>query len=48
MNSPRSKYDVLVVGGGIVGCYVAYYLRQRNPAIDIAVIEPVPDAVLRN
>jgi FAD-dependent oxidoreductase domain-containing protein 1 len=42
MTSQRSKYDVFIAGGGIVGCYVAYYLKQRNPAIEIAVIEPDP------
>jgi glycine/D-amino acid oxidase-like deaminating enzyme len=42
MNSLRTKYDVLIAGGGIVGCYVAYFLKQRNPAIEVAVIEPDP------
>ena len=38
----RGKYDVLIAGGGIVGCYVAYFLKQRDPAIEVAVIEPDP------
>jgi FAD-dependent oxidoreductase domain-containing protein 1 len=42
MTAQRSKYDVLIAGGGIVGCYVAYFLKQRNPAIEVAVIEPDP------
>jgi glycine/D-amino acid oxidase-like deaminating enzyme len=42
MNILRTKYDVLIAGGGIVGCYVAYFLKQRNPAIEVAVIEPDP------
>lgn len=42
MDSTRLKYDVVIAGGGIVGCYVAYYLKQRNPAMEIAVIEPDP------
>jgi FAD-dependent oxidoreductase domain-containing protein 1 len=42
MNSLRSRYDVLIAGGGIAGCYVAYFLKQRNPAMEVAVIEPDP------
>ncbi|SNT18816.1 Glycine/D-amino acid oxidase [Noviherbaspirillum humi] len=40
MGSERRKYDVLIAGGGIVGCYVAYFLKQRAPAIEVAVVEP--------
>ncbi|SMP60619.1 NAD(P)/FAD-dependent oxidoreductase [Noviherbaspirillum suwonense] len=40
--SVRAKYDVVIAGGGILGCYVAYFLKQRNPAIDVAVIEADP------
>lgn len=36
----RTRYDVLIAGGGIVGAYAAYFLKQLAPAIDIAVIEP--------
>ncbi|MFC7518824.1 NAD(P)/FAD-dependent oxidoreductase [Herbaspirillum sp. GCM10030257] len=42
MNSLRTRYDVLIAGGGIVGSYVAYYLKQRAPAMEVAVIEPDP------
>lgn len=42
MSGLQSKYDVLIAGGGIVGCYVAYFLKQRSPAIEVAVIEPDP------
>lgn len=42
MNNLRTRYDVLIVGGGIVGCYVAYFLKQRNPAMEVAVIEADP------
>lgn len=41
-STTRTKYDVLIAGGGIVGCYVAYFLKQRDPAIEVAVIEPDP------
>jgi FAD-dependent oxidoreductase domain-containing protein 1 len=42
MTMALGKYDVLIAGGGIVGCYVAYFLKQRNPGIAVAVIEPDP------
>lgn len=32
-------YDVVVVGGGIVGCSTAYWLRQRNPSLRVAILE---------
>ena len=42
MNSLRARYDVVIAGGGIIGCFVAYFLKQRNPAMEVAVIEPDP------
>jgi len=32
-------YDVAVVGAGIVGCSVAYWLQQRNPSLRVALID---------
>jgi glycine/D-amino acid oxidase-like deaminating enzyme len=32
-------YDVIVVGGGIVGGSTAYWLQRRNPALDVALVE---------
>ncbi len=34
-----ATYDVVVVGGGIVGCSVAYWLHRRNPSMDVGVFE---------
>jgi FAD-dependent oxidoreductase domain-containing protein 1 len=42
MDNARTKYDVTIMGGGIVGCCTAYFLKLRNPGIDVAVIEPDP------
>ncbi|MES2830494.1 MAG: FAD-binding oxidoreductase [Pseudomonadota bacterium] len=42
MSANQKKYDVLIAGGGIVGCYVAYFLKRDDPAISVAVVEPDP------
>jgi glycine/D-amino acid oxidase-like deaminating enzyme len=34
-----SKYDFIVVGGGIVGCSTAYHLKKKKPKAEIAIIE---------
>jgi len=40
MNKPT--YDVVIVGGGIMGCATAYYLAKEDPGIKVAVIERDP------
>ncbi|WP_334120891.1 NAD(P)/FAD-dependent oxidoreductase [Limnobacter sp.] len=43
MNTPElSRFDVAVIGGGIVGSSVAYHLLQGDPQLLVAVIEPDP------
>lgn len=32
-------YDVIVVGGGIVGCATAYWLHRHQPSLDVALVE---------
>lgn len=34
-----ATYDVVVVGGGIVGCSVAYWLHRRNPSMEVGLFE---------
>jgi FAD-dependent oxidoreductase domain-containing protein 1 len=36
------KCDVVIVGGGVVGLSVAYFLKTLSPAIEVAVIEREP------
>jgi len=38
MSAPKR---VVVVGGGVIGCSVAYHLSRLDPSIDVTVIEPV-------
>ncbi|MBC3919427.1 FAD-binding oxidoreductase [Undibacterium sp. CY18W] len=37
-----SHYDVVIIGGAIVGSCTAYFLKQASPGMTIAVIEPDP------
>lgn len=41
MTSP-SKYDVVVIGGGILGCSTAYFVKVAHPSISVCVVEPDP------
>jgi len=34
-----TKYDFIIIGGGIVGCSTAYHLRQNYPHAKIAILE---------
>ncbi len=34
-----ATFDVAVVGGGIIGCATAYWLRQRRPEWSVALVE---------
>lgn len=36
------KYDIVIIGGGIIGSAIAYFLARTNQAGSIAVIEPDP------
>ncbi|MCB2145980.1 MAG: FAD-binding oxidoreductase [Deltaproteobacteria bacterium] len=35
----KKRYDVIIVGGGIMGSTTAYYLTRKDPALKVAVIE---------
>lgn len=41
MACPRT-YDVVVVGGGVIGSACAFYLKRLDPALGVAVIERDP------
>ena len=42
MSASKHQFDIVVIGGAIMGSSVAYFLKQADPAIEIAVIEPDP------
>jgi L-2-hydroxyglutarate oxidase LhgO len=39
----RNRYDVIVVGGGIVGLATAYRLLQQRPHLRLAILEKEPE-----
>ena len=40
--SIRTNYDVAIIGGGIIGSSVAYFLLSEDPQLSVSVIEPDP------
>ena len=42
-NQPRTrKFDIAILGGGILGSATAYFLLKESPGLSICVIEPDP------
>jgi glycine/D-amino acid oxidase-like deaminating enzyme len=39
---PNNSYDVIIVGGGVMGCATAYYLLKSDPKLNIAILEMDP------
>lgn len=35
----KTRFDVIIVGGGIMGSTTAYYLTRKDPGLNVAVIE---------
>jgi FAD-dependent oxidoreductase domain-containing protein 1 len=42
MEHDMEHHDVVIVGGGIIGSSVAYFLKTASPDLAVAVIEPDP------
>jgi len=38
----NKTYDVIIIGGGIMGSATAYYLAKKDPTLKVAVIERDP------
>ncbi|MCB0107213.1 MAG: FAD-binding oxidoreductase [Caldilineaceae bacterium] len=41
--SEHTIFDVIMAGGGVMGCATAYYLLQADPTIKVAIIEKDPE-----
>lgn len=39
---PNTTYDVILVGGGVMGCATAYYLLKYDPQLKVAILEMDP------
>ena len=35
-------YDVIIIGGGVMGCATAYYLLESDPKLNVAILEMDP------
>jgi len=35
----NNSYDVLIIGGGVMGCATAYYLLKFDPRLNVAILE---------
>ena len=42
MPAPKHRFDVAIIGGGIIGSATAYYLLKEDPQLSVCVIEPDP------
>jgi glycine/D-amino acid oxidase-like deaminating enzyme len=40
--SPAPTFDTAIIGGGLIGCAVAHFLKTLDPAMQVGVIEPDP------
>jgi len=38
----KNAFDVIMVGGGVMGCATAYYLLKKDPQIKVAIVEKDP------
>lgn len=42
MMDETTTYDVIMAGGGVMGCATAYYLLQADPTMKVAIVEMDP------
>jgi glycine/D-amino acid oxidase-like deaminating enzyme len=39
---PSQQFEVAIIGGGLIGCSVAHFLKNLSPGTNVGVIEPDP------
>lgn len=39
---PNNTYDILIIGGGVMGCATAYYLLKFDPRLKVTILEMDP------
>ena len=42
MAAERLRFDVAIIGGGVIGCSTAHFVKRTAPEASVAVIEPDP------
>jgi len=42
MPAAEGHFDVIMIGGGVMGCATAYYLLKSNPDLNVAIVEMDP------
>ena len=42
MSAAHTKYDIAIIGGGLMGCSTAHFIKNMAPHASVAVIEPDP------
>lgn len=42
MSHPTRKFDVAIIGGGLMGCSTAHFIKNMAPDAAVAIIEPDP------
>ncbi|MFN8461803.1 MAG: FAD-binding oxidoreductase [Anaerolineales bacterium] len=39
---PNTTHDIIIIGGGVMGCATAYYLLKYDPRLSVAILEMDP------
>lgn len=42
MTTTTNNYDVILAGGGVMGCATAYYVLKKDPQVRVAILEKDP------
>lgn len=42
MPHPTQRFDITIIGGGLMGCSAAHFIRNLAPGATVAVVEPDP------